>query len=72
MACHDLCYSVTVPAKKVKDEKKDETTPIALKALDEDSSTGGFADDLGVGIFSSDAMVEPPCKYNVIVCQGRC
>ena len=35
VSCLDLSYSVTVKARKVKDEKKDETTAIVLGNLNE-------------------------------------
>ena len=41
VSCLDVCYSVTVKARKVKDEKKDETTPIVLGDLDEPAKDGG-------------------------------
>ena len=46
VSCLDLCYSVTVKAKKVKDEKKDQTTAIVLGNLSEPEKDGeeGAAD----------------------------
>ena len=46
VSCLNLSYSVTVKAKKIKDEKKDETTPIVLgdlsePAIDEDNREFG-------------------------------
>ena len=38
MSCLDLCYSVSVKFKTLKDEKKDETAPVVLQELLEDES----------------------------------
>ena len=53
---------MTVKAKKVKDEKEDNTTPVALKALD-DEANGGTSNEAGENMFSSSGVAEPTCKY---------
>ena len=47
---------MTVKAKKAKDEKEDNTIPVALKALDD----GGTSNEAGENI---SIVAEPICKY---------
>ena len=57
-----MSYAVTVKAKQVKDEKKDNTTPVALQALvDDDASEEGLNGAVDRA-FPNPNVMEPPCK----------
>eukprot|EP00731_Ephydatia_muelleri_P033340 Em0028g15a len=59
VSCLNLSYAVTVKAKKVKDEKEDNTTPVALQALVDDDANEESINGAVDRAFPNSSVTEP-------------
>ena len=54
-------------AKKVKDEKEDNTTPVALQALVDDDANEESINGAVDRAFPNSSVTEPTCKYEKLI-----